>query len=253
MLNISPIPAFTDNYIWAIYNQNHCIIVDPGSSDEVLAFLQLHQLELCAILITHWHHDHTGGIQALTHDKTIPVFGPNNSNISGITHEVTHETSFSLLNTDIQVLATPCHTLDHISFYLPNESALFCGDTLFSAGCGRLFEGDAAMMYHSLSLIKQLPISTRIFCTHEYTISNLRFALELEPYNSDIQQRLMDCEQMRKQNLATLPSTLAIELCTNPFLRTDDSDVITQALNQGAVSTNPLAIFTTLREWKDHF
>jgi len=253
MIKFSPISAFNDNYIWAMHNQTHCVIVDPGSHAEVQAFLIKEGLELSAIIITHWHADHTGGIETLSSAYAIPVFGPDNPQIIGITHTIADGDNIELLGTSIAVLKTPGHTLDHLSFYLSDENALFCGDTLFAGGCGRIFEGDADMLFNSLMRLKALPNNTRIYCAHEYTLSNLRFALEAEPDNISIYERMLDCEKRRHEGLPTLPSLLSDEINTNPFLRTDSASVITQALNQGAASDAANEVFATLRQWKNAF
>lgn len=253
MLQITPIPAFTDNYIWAIHDAKTCIVVDPSAALPVLQFLENHKLMLAGILVTHHHADHTGGIQALLEQFPIPVYGPDNPEIHSVSHSVQDNQTISLAGKHFTVLAVPGHTLDHIAYYLPAEKALFSGDTLFAGGCGRIFEGTPAQMLASLEKLAALPADTRLFCTHEYTVSNLRFALEVEPSSEPLHKRLSGCLELRRAGLPTLPSLLAEELETNPFLRAHKDTVITQALNQGARSAAPLDVFTCLREWKNHF
>lgn len=253
MLQVTPIPAFADNYLWAVHNRQQAIIVDPGSAQPVMDFLEKHHLELAAILVTHWHADHIGGIEALLAHTQVPVYGPKSAHIPQVSHTLIDGDNITLLDTRFTVIVVPGHTLDHIAFHAPEQTALFCGDTLFGAGCGRLFEGTPEMMYHSLQKLARLPANTHIYCAHEYTVSNLRFALEVEPDNRTILDRLLSCEQLRKNGQCTLPSTLEEELLTNPFLRVTEDAVITQALNQGASTTDPVDIFSCLREWKNEF
>lgn len=253
MLQTIPIPAFTDNYFWVMHNCKEAIVVDPGAAAPVVDFLQENSLHLAGIFVTHWHHDHIGGIEELLQHSTVPVYGPRSSHIPQVTHPLNNGDTFKALETTFNIIAVPGHTLEHIAYYCPSEAALFSGDTLFAGGCGRLFEGTADMMYTSLQKLARLPAETAVYCAHEYTVSNLRFALEVEPDNTALLERLLYCEKLRQDQRCTLPASLAIELLTNPFLRVTQESVITQTLNQGAYSSSPLDIFTCLREWKNHF
>lgn len=257
MITITPIPAFTDNYIWAIQADmegSAITVVDPGDAKAVLDYLQANQLQLKSILITHWHPDHIGGIDTLRENfPDVAVIGPNSPHIPQITVPLKNGESIDVFGTTFQCLEIPGHTLDHIAFYSEAADALFCGDTLFAGGCGRVFEGDPAMMLNSLNILKSLPAKTLFYCAHEYTLSNLRFAIEVEPDNSLLQQRLIACQQQRQNDEPTVPACIQDELDTNPFLRTDEPAVITQALNQGASSSDNVDVFACLREWKNNF
>jgi len=254
-VQIHAIPAFQDNYIWLLeIPHQRAIVVDPGDAAPVKAFLQQHKLTLSALLITHHHADHTGGIQALTADVPVPVFGPQLEAITGITHTVTAGPADQLLSElpPVQVLDTGGHTAGHIS-YLINEH-LFCGDTLFAGGCGRLLGGTAAQLFNSLMRLKQLPDTTKIYCAHEYTLANLRFALAVEPDNSDLQARFEHVHLLRQNGQITLPSTLATEKQTNPFLRCDIPAVKTAAETYcGRTLYSAVDVFTVIRQWKDQF
>jgi hydroxyacylglutathione hydrolase len=221
---VKGLPAFTDNYIWIMINHNFrkMIVIDPGDANPVLAFCQQHTLCIAAILVTHHHADHTAGIAVLKqHFPKAKIYGPAHEKIIGVDVVLQNQDSLKIadLQEPIEVLHVPGHTLGHIAFWLPKTQWLFCGDTLFAAGCGKLFEGTAEQMYNSLQQIAKLPAQTLIFCTHEYTQSNLKFAHHVEPNNADITNRLTQVTRMRQQDICTLPSNLALELKTNPFLR----------------------------------
>lgn len=253
MAIVLPIPAFSDNYIWAIVHKQQAIIVDPGDAHPVQLFLQKQQLNLAGILITHWHKDHTGGIATLK--QLFPhalVYGPKHHAIAADI-ELEDNSNISVAGVNFHALHTPGHTLEHLCYFVEQQQWLFSGDTLFAAGCGRVFEGDHAMMLASLNRLAGLPDSTQIFCAHEYTLSNLLFAQAVEPFNEAINKRILHCQGLRDKNYPTLPSTLAEEKNSNPFLRTDNKDVVQAALNHGAKNTSAVAIFTALREWKNHF
>lgn len=253
-VQITPIKAFNDNYIWCIHNTQHSLVVDPGDAAPVVAHLQQQQLSLQGILITHHHWDHTDGIeQLLAIYPDIPVFGPHN-HITTITHRLCEGEQLHLPSLDIamQVLAVPGHTLDHIAYY--GDIGLFCGDTLFSAGCGRLFEGSPAQMLDAMDKFKQLPDQTKVYCTHEYTLANLAFAQAVEPQNLNVQQYSQWVRQQRENSAATLPSQIGQEKAINPFMRTDNAQVkmaIERHCQQSL--SDEVAVFTQLRRWKDNF
>lgn len=259
MLSITPIAAFNDNYIWLISNtvNQHNYVVDPGDSDVVLAYLAQQGITLNGILITHHHYDHTGGIAGLQahFDHKLPVYGPDNEGIEGITHPITAQTDSILLPkfaAPITIFHLPGHTLGHIAYLI--ETHLFCGDTLFSAGCGRLFEGSAKQMLQSLTQLCQLNDNTQLYPAHEYTLANLKFAHHVEPNNLALQQYHQQAKQLRAENRPTLPTTLAQEKAINPFLRADSQE-IQQNLSthfQQPIS-DILSSFTLLRQWKDNF
>ncbi|WP_238532312.1 hydroxyacylglutathione hydrolase [Methylophaga frappieri] len=252
---VHTVPAFTDNYIWLIESAQcrQALIVDPGEAEPVLTALQDAQLTPNAILITHHHADHTGGIEALNHHYDIPVYGPHSEQIKGVTHPIF---AGCLIQRDgfppIYVLDTGGHTPGHISYLI--DQKLFCGDTLFAGGCGRLLGGTAPQLFASLMALKSLPDSTRVYCAHEYTEANLAFAQTVEPENTALQQRLIYTRRQRAAGQPTVPSSLAEEKATNPFLRCDEPAVMAAVSEKtGAQLTSPEAVFTALRQWKDNF
>ncbi len=256
MLTIHAVPAFNDNYIWLIQaaNSPKVLIIDPGDAEPVFDAIAQYQLEPLAILITHGCHDHIDGITSIIEQYQIPVYGSKIEGIPHLSHAVT--ASESLLIDDefpaVTILDLPGHTRGHIAFLI--EDALFCGDTLFGAGCGRLHSGTVKQLYNSLQKIAQLPDTTKIYCAHEYTQANLHFAAAVEPNNLAIQQRIKDTAQLRKKEMPSLPSDLALERATNPFLRCDQADVIASAQRSaGKPLHNPVDVFTALRSWKDKF
>lgn len=255
-MKVHAVPAFNDNYIWLIESDHsrQAMIVDPGDAEPVIAALQQYQLEPVAILITHHHYDHVGGIEQLTRRYPIPVYGPAGENIIGITHKVStcEQSQLHEQFAPATILETPGHTEGHISYLI--EDGLFCGDTLFAGGCGRLLGGTAEQLFNSLNRIARLPATTRVFCAHEYTQANLKFAAAADPDNTALQQRTKAVTQQRKQQQATVPSYLKDELITNPFLRCDNADIKHQVEQHcGHTLDNPLAVFTELRRWKDQF
>lgn len=261
MLTIAPIPAFTDNYFWVIHNVVDAIVIDPGDAIPVIDYMAQHNLTLNAILITHHHQDHVGGIGALKQwcGENIAVYAPAHSNIKHRTHiaDTTNNVSIAALGIDFQILLLPGHTLDHIAYYDAAHGVCFCGDVLFAGGCGRLREGTPAQAQHSLAQLRALPPETKIFCAHEYTLDNLRFALAVEPSNVILQERIKVETLKRAQYLPTLPTTIGLEIATNPFLRWDAPAVKDAAVraSSGTISVNapPDAVFGAIRAWKDRF
>ncbi|HEX5738624.1 MAG TPA: hydroxyacylglutathione hydrolase [Hydrogenophaga sp.] len=256
-MELIPLPAFSDNYIWLLHNHERALVVDPGESSGVLAWLEDHSIALDTILITHHHPDHTGGVDALRAATGAQVFGPQREPMPEPLQRLGAGQSVEVLGLKFDVLEVPGHTAGHIAYYCDNidgEPLVFCGDTLFSGGCGRLFEGTPAQMLHSLEQLSRLPESTRVCCTHEYTLSNLRFAIAVEPDNADLEQHLSHCKSLRAQNLVTLPSSIGLEKRINPFLRTAQGTVANAACHHaGAASNDPVAVFAALREWKNRF
>ncbi|MBY6093295.1 hydroxyacylglutathione hydrolase [Ferrimonas balearica] len=251
---ITPIAALNDNYIWCLHRDNAAWVVDPGSADAVLAHLEQQQLQLRGILITHHHWDHTDGIETLRNAfAAIPVIGPDNPVIQGLTQRVQHGQQVELdgLGVTAKVIALPGHTLDHLGYCVDN--AVFCGDTLFSGGCGRLFEGTAAQMHNSLSQLAALPADTRVFCTHEYTLANLAFASAVEPDNEALLEYRRWCEAQRAAGQPTLPSTIGQERAINPFLRVDTAGVKAALSQREGTESDSVARFAALRHWKDNF
>lgn len=253
-LHIEPIPALETNYIWVLHDNRHAVVVDPGSAGEVLDWLASNGLDLAAILITHHHPDHTGGLDAILSRHDVPVWGPHDRRIRHITHavgdgdQVRIETPALMLN----VLEVPGHTTTHIAMH--NDRILLSGDTLFSVGCGRLFEGTPEQMLASLDRLAALPGELEVLCGHEYTLANCLFALEVEPDNEDLRQRADSARALREEGRPTLPSTLAEERAVNPFLRARKKPVI-EAANRHAPGTgdDPAAVFGVIRRWKDRF
>jgi len=253
-LHIEPVPAFRDNYFWLLERDGHAAVVDPGDAVPVLQLLAARQWRLDAILLTHHHSDHVGGVADLVRAHPARVYGPARSPFPDIDVRVDEGAELTVLGTAFTVMAVPGHTLDHIAYHAPREGALFCGDTLFACGCGRLFEGSAEQMAASLARIAALPAATRIYCAHEYTLSNLRFALAVEPGNVALQQRRDACVALRERGEPTVPSTLAEELATNPFLRCAVPAVQAAVREQmPGGDGSPTAVFAALRAWKDRF
>ncbi|MFZ1548211.1 MAG: hydroxyacylglutathione hydrolase [Candidatus Nitrotoga sp.] len=254
MLNIIPIPAFNDNYIWMLHDNQYAAVVDPGDAAPVLAYLNLHKLKLTAILCTHHHNDHVGGVKKLTELYSVPVYGPQLENIPCISHRLGEgdEIEIPELKIKLRVIDIPGHTLGHIAYF--GADSVFCGDTLFGCGCGRLFEGTAAQLFHSLQRLANLPDETKVYCGHEYTEANIRFALVCEPDNASLQQRQADAQALRAAGRPTLPSTIALEKATNPFLRCAEPSVIATTLSMTQIKeTDETSIFTALRTWKNNF
>lgn len=249
MLNIYPLPCLENNYIWVLQRGRFAVAVDPGDPEPLIKHLKQQALELAGILLTHRHTDHIGGLPALISTFSPSVYGP--AAIDGVTHPLNDGDTFRLLDIDWKTLATPGHTDEHIVYY--GAGALFCGDTLFGAGCGRLFDGTAQEMYASLMKLNVLPQETLIYCAHEYTLANLRFASAVEPDNPAIAHRCTTDRTRLAAGCPTLPSTLAQEQATNPFLRCTMPTVIKTAREHVPEASTPIEIFAALREWKNHF
>ncbi|WP_305370176.1 hydroxyacylglutathione hydrolase [Photobacterium leiognathi] len=252
MLTVKSIPAFNDNYIWLIQNkENHCVVVDPGDATPVFEALEKNNLTLDAILITYHHSDHIGGISELKRRfPTIKVVGPASEPIPGITQPVEDGDQVDIFGERFMVMSVPGHTLGHVVYV--GDEKLFCGDTLFSAGCGRLFEGTPAQMFDSLQKIAALPDETEVFCAHEYTASNLSFALVAEQDNPHLQKYRDNVIRLRANGESTLPSTLSLEKLINPFLRCDQPS-IKRSVADKAYDDSDLETFAALRRWKDKF
>lgn len=252
-LTVTAIPAFHDNYIWLLHRGDRAVVVDPGDAAPVADALAASGLNLDAILITHHHADHQGGVDALVSACHPAVYGPAAESITGLTHALAGDERFALprLGDAVRVLAVPGHTRGHIAYLIGD--CLFCGDTLFGAGCGRLFEGTPAQMAASLATVAALPDATRVYCAHEYTEMNLRFAAAVEPDNPCVQQRIADAAATRARGEPTLPSTIALEKATNPFLRCGAPSVIAAARAHGAAADDPVSVFTAIRGWRNAF
>lgn len=255
-LTFHPIAALTDNYIWAITKDDsqYVVIVDPGDHHPVEAYLKKHNKTVCAVIVTHHHTDHTGGIKALTQNTNIPIWGSATSTFAHITHRVKEPDTIYIdaLSLQFSVLDVPGHTMDHIALY--GHNALFCGDTLFAGGMGKIFEGTAEDMFCSIKKMQSLPSDTRVFCAHEYTLANLTFAARIEPDNNEIKQRLDKSKRLREKGQPTIPSLLAEEHNTNPFLRTKNPAVqqaISKQFSIDITCATELEIFTLLRYYKD--
>lgn len=253
MIKVIPVPALRDNYIWLLplARPARAVIVDPGEAGVVEDALERLDLAPAAILVTHRHPDHTGGIAALLRRHPVPVYGPESAT-PAIDHPVRDGSSVRLDGLTLTVMALPGHTREHIAYHMPG--ALFCGDTLFGAGCGRIFEGTAAQMYGSLMKLAALPEETRVFCGHEYTADNLAFAATVEPGNREVRTRRERVARLRAAGRPSLPSTIGEELRTNPFLRCREPAVIAAVRARSAdPATDELDVFTALRRWKDVF
>lgn len=257
-LSVLAVPTFRDNYVWLIHNGHQALVVDPGEAAPVQAALDRNGLSLAAIVLTHRHDDHIGGVMKLLQRTTVPVFGPRHEKqpIPDVTHPVSEGDNVTVpaLPLRLKVLDTPGHTAGHVSYYAEGQRWLFCGDTLFTGGCGRLIEGTPQQMVDSLTKLAALPGNTLVYCAHEYTVSNLQFALAVDPNNPILQARLADAQAKREQGLPTVPSTMTLEKATNPFLRYGEPAILNSMMDKGLLKQpDPLASFTAIREWKNTF
>lgn len=259
-MKLIALPAFSDNYLWLWQQGSLAVVVDPGDAAPVLQALATQGLTLAAILVTHHHADHVGGVRELHLTTGAPVFGPASEEVPAPFTPVMQGDQLALLGQRIEVLDVPGHTAGHVAYFVPEAQpspVLFCGDTLFSGGCGRIFEGTPTQMLASLDRLAALPPTTQVCCAHEYTLSNLRFALAVEPDNTDLQAYMAQCQQLRAQGTPTLPAQLGHELQINPFLRARHPRVRHAVAQHAGLSaleqTDDVAVFAALREWKNDF
>jgi hydroxyacylglutathione hydrolase len=254
-LQLHPIPVLQDNYIWLLHDGAQALVVDPALAGPVEQALQQHGLTLVTILITHHHADHTGGVADLVRAwPSAQVFAPAFERMPDVPlQRLQGGQRVSALNQDFEVLDVPGHTAGHIAYFCAQQSLVFSGDVLFSAGCGRIFEGTPAQMHASVQTLAQLPANTRLCCTHEYTLSNLRFARAVEPQSAALITFEAHCKDLRAQNLPTVPSTIGAELEINPFLRCTSPAVINTVEQRGLKALDEVSVFAHLREWKNNF
>ena len=259
-MNLLALPAFADNYIWMLHDGLRAVVVDPGDAAPVIAKLDELGLDLAAILVTHHHPDHVGGVNALRSRLKGPVYGPARERIPTPFEPLVDGDEVDVLGLRFGVIDVPGHTAGHIAYQqLPTDGRplsapiLFCGDTLFSGGCGRLFEGTPAQMAASLARLSALPGDSRVCCTHEYTLSNLRFAHAVEPGNAALAAYTVRCQSMRDAGLPTLPSSVAQEQAINPFLRCSEPEVQAAARTRDATAVDAVSVFAALREWKNDY
>ena len=251
-----PIPAFADNYLWLLHDGKRALIVDPGDAEPVLRTLAQYGLQLESILVTHHHADHTGGVAALRQATGAKVYGPATERIPEPFTPLREGDTVRALGLDFQVLDVPGHTAGHIAFYtseVDGKPVLFCGDTLFLGGCGRLFEGTPAQMLASLGKLAALPGNTRVCCAHEYTLANLHFAMAVEPDNAALAAYQAYCQQLRAQGQPTLPGSIDQETRINPFLRTRQASVVAAVHRFDASAHDETTVFAALRQWKNQF
>ena len=254
MLSVKPIKAYQDNYIWLVSTNEGSIVVDPGESKKILNLIDNNEIDLKGVLITHHHFDHTNGLSDLLNERGLEVYGPKN-NVNGINNIVKNNDKFKVIGIDFEVIEIPGHTLDHIAFYSINdgEPILFCGDTLFSGGCGRVFEGTFDQMFNALKKISKYPKETKIFCGHEYTLSNLKFALAVDENNEDLIEEYDNIKNIVDSGNPSLPTILEKELKINPFLRCDNHHIKNKIVSKFNTSDDEFEVFCALRQWKDNF
>ena len=254
LVQVVPLRAFKDNYVWTLRNDRFAAVVDPGEAQPVLDYLAAERLELAAILATHHHQDHVGGVAGLLASRPCPVFGPRGEPIATLTRPVGGSDTVAIpeLALEFEVLDIPGHTRAHIAYY--GAKMLFCGDTLFACGCGRAFEGTPQQLHASLQKLVALPDETLVYCGHEYTLANIGFAKAVEPGNAQLLEREKSDAKLRERDLPTLPSTIAREKATNPFLRVREPAVIESANKYlGRRAGDPAGVFAALRQWKNQF
>ena len=254
MITVSAIPAFRDNYIWALHDGKNAVVVDPGDAAPVFDFLRTQKLALCAILITHHHNDHIGGNRDLLAKHSVPVHGPAGEIIDTLSSRLKEDDEISIpeLRLQFKVIEIPGHTAGHIAYV--GHGMVFCGDTLFACGCGRLFEGTPAEMHRSLGKLAALPGDTLVYCGHEYTLSNIAFARAVEPDNDALLKREFVEREKRGRGIPTVPSTIALELATNPFMRSDVTAVVAAADKRTQTkNSTSIDVLATIREWKNSF
>ncbi len=255
-MKLISLPAFTDNYIWMLHDDRQAVVVDPGDAQPVFDALATLGLKLATILVTHHHPDHVGGVDALRNATGAQVFGPARERIPEPLHRLNGGDHCQALGFEFLVIDVPGHTAGHIAYYcaaLDGAPLLFCGDTLFSGGCGRLFEGTPAQMLTSLDALAALPGNTRVCCTHEYTLSNLRFAQAVEPGNAELKTYLARCQALRAHNQPTLPTSIMRERQINPFLRSREPAVIAAARAFDPQARDETQVFAAIRQWKNEF
>jgi hydroxyacylglutathione hydrolase len=250
---VVPVKAFSDNYVWTIRDGNCAAVVDAGEAAPVLAYLAAEKLELVAILSTHHHNDHVGGNAELLRHFKVPVYGPRDERIDNVTHRLREGERFRLPHFDIEfeVIDCPAHTRTHIAFH--GDGMLYCGDTMFAAGCGRLFEGTPQQMHEALTKFMRLPDVTRVYCGHEYTMANVRFAKAADPGNTALLELEASAKKLRDANQPTLPSNIAQEKATNPFVRCTEPGVVAAASKHaGRALADAVSVLGVLREWKNN-